>query len=138
MPHQKCKNLSKKQLDEIFKSKAYNTLINEIKPQENLADSIPQIPEVEIQKAKELITIQNIAKAIATFERSFGIARNTRFDRFLKGQYEALSDKELFGLDIFRHKGGCMNCHYGAILSDKKFHNIGLDFWATITRFRTL
>lgn len=119
----------KNQLDEIFKSKAYNTLINEIKPQENLADSIPQIPEVEIQKAKELITIQNIAKAIATFERSFGIARSTRFDRFLKGQYEALSDKELFGLDIFRHKGGCMNCHYGAILSDKKFHNIGLDFY---------
>lgn len=119
----------KNQIDEIFKSKAYNTLLSDTSTSENLAKIVPQIPKSEIKKAQDLITIENIAKAIATFERSFGIARSTRFDRFLKGEYDALSDKELWGLDIFRNKGRCMNCHYGAILSDKKFHNIGLAFY---------
>lgn len=93
--------------------------------------ALPEIPQSEIEKVKKLITIENIAKAIATFERGPGImgARNTRFNAFLKGDYEALSDEELYGLDLFRHKAGCMNCHYGSLLSDKKFHNIGLDFY---------
>ncbi len=121
----------KNQIDEIFKSKAFNTLLGEKNTTENLADIVSQIPKDEIEKAKKLITIENIAKAIATFERGPNImgARNTRFNRFLNGDYTALSDKELYGMDIFRNKGACMNCHYGAILSDKKFHNIGLDFY---------
>ena len=40
-----------------------------------------------------------------------------------------MSDKELWGLDLFRNKAQCMNCHYGFLLSDKKFHNVGLDFY---------
>ncbi len=86
------------------------------------------ISRANIARAKALITIENITKAIATYERTL-VPQNTRFNRFLKGEYSALSDKELFGLDIFRNKGECMNCHYGAILSDKKFHNIGVAFY---------
>ncbi|MGX3044816.1 cytochrome-c peroxidase [Helicobacter sp. T3_23-1056] len=86
------------------------------------------LSRANIARAKSLITIENITKAIATYERTL-VPQNTRFNRFLKGEYSALSDKELFGLDIFRNKGECMNCHYGAILSDKKFHNIGVAFY---------
>lgn len=95
----------------------------------NRAESSAKKPSKSaISRAKKLITIENIAKAIATYERTL-VPQDTRFNRFLKGDYAALSDKELFGLDIFRNKGECMNCHYGAILSDKKFHNIGLAFF---------
>ena len=55
--------------------------------------------------------------------------KNTRFNRFLNGDYKALSDKEIYGLHIFRTKGRCMNCHYGVALSDGEFHNIGLSFY---------
>lgn len=121
----------KDQEKDLFNSWAFRGALSDKKAEVGESDIISKIPKDEIEKAKKLITIQNIAKAIATFERGPNImgARNTRFDRFLKGEYEALSDKELWGLDIFRNKGACMNCHYGAILSDKKFHNIGLDLY---------
>ena len=121
----------KEQEADIFNSWAFRQKTNEKRESIKDDDIIAKIPKDEIEKAKKLITIENIAKAIATFERGPNImgARNTRFNRFLNGDYTALSDKELYGMDIFRNKGACMNCHYGAILSDKKFHNIGLDFY---------
>ncbi|WP_142693045.1 cytochrome-c peroxidase [Campylobacter troglodytis] len=93
------------------------------------ATKIDALSNDEINAVRELITISNIAKAIATYERSFVVPKNSRFNAFLKGDYRFMSDKELWGLDIFRNKGKCMNCHYGAIMSDKKFHNIGLTFY---------
>ena len=101
-------------------------LTNDISIDEN---ELTKLPKAEISKAKALISIENIAKAIATYERSTFVPRNSRFNAFLKGDYKALSDKELWGLHLFRGKAGCMNCHYGAILSDGKFHNIGLSFF---------
>lgn len=99
--------------------------------QEKPLDSILQsnkLSKQQIEIAKKIITPENIAKAIATYERSL-VPKNTRFNRFLQGEYNALSNKEIYGLHIFRTKGGCMNCHYGVALSDGAFHNIGLSFY---------
>lgn len=82
----------------------------------------------EINEAKKLINIENITKAIATYERTL-VPQDTRFNRFLKGDYKELSDFEAYGLHIFRTKGRCMNCHYGVALSDSKFHNLGLSLY---------
>lgn len=120
----------KEQESEIFDSYAFRRILSEMNATKAPKDdTLSKIPKHLINEAKNLITIENIAKAIATFERGPGVARRTRFNDFLKGDYAALSDLELFGLDIFRHKGRCMNCHYGAILSDKKFHNIGSELF---------
>ena len=117
----------KSQASAVFGNKAFHTLLKDTQTKASPATPNP-LPKSEIAKAKKLITIENITKAIATYERTL-VPQNTRFNRFLKGEYSALSDKELFGLDVFRNKGECMNCHYGAILSDKKFHNIGVAFY---------
>lgn len=90
---------------------------------------LAKFPSSEIAYAQSLINIDNIAKAVATYQRSFARAKNSRFNMFMKGEYGYLSDLELYGLDVFRNKGQCMNCHYGAILSDNKFHNLGLSFY---------
>ena len=82
----------------------------------------------KLEYAKSLITMDNIAKAIVAYERSL-VPRNSRFNQFLNGKYEALTDKEIYGLHIFRTKGRCMNCHNGMALSDGRFHNIGLSFY---------
>lgn len=148
--HSKLSNLPPLKRDEVkaqatavFGNKAFHTLTrvesNMVQDsslnntQGNIKDSSPksmpkQLSKADIAKAKNLITIENITKALATYQRTL-VPQDTRFNRFLKGEYTALSDKELFGLDVFRNKGECMNCHYGAILSDKKFHNIGLAFY---------
>lgn len=75
----------------------------------------------------DTISINDIAKAIATFERSL-VSRKSKFDYFLEGKRE-LTLAEVKGLHLFRTKGRCMNCHNGPLLTDDKFHNIGLTYY---------
>lgn len=82
------------------------------------------------QKAfgNERVTLDKILKAIAAFE-SIIKSRQSRFDDFVNGKYNALTDQEIKGLDLFRRKARCMNCHYGTYFSDEEFHNIGLTYY---------
>lgn len=73
------------------------------------------------------ITIDNVAKAIATFERTV-ISGNSPWDRFLKGDQNALSDQAKRGWDIYQKKANCIACHAGFNLTDNQFHNIGVGF----------
>lgn len=72
------------------------------------------------------ITIQHVAKALATFERTLVTKNRTPFDQFLAGNKDALSDSAVRGLHIFRTQGRCMNCHNGANFTDDKFHNLAM------------
>lgn len=74
------------------------------------------------------ITAARIAKAIALYEQTI-TGRKTRFDLFVEGNEQMLSDQELRGLHLFRTKARCMNCHYGPLLTDNDFHNIGLTYY---------
>ncbi len=85
------------------------------------------------------ITAKKIAMALATYQRTL-VSRRSDFDRFLlapeqknnkmqKIYNSAMSDKAIWGMHLFRTKAGCMNCHYGATFSDKKFHNLGLTYY---------
>lgn len=73
----------------------------------------------------EEINGERIGKAIATFVRTID-GGNSLFDRFLRGNENALSDEALRGLHLFRTQGRCMNCHSGPVMSDGKLHNLGL------------
>ena len=70
------------------------------------------------------IQAQNIAKAIATFERSL-VTNNSRFDRYMRGDKEALSISEKEGFNLFKAVG-CANCHNGPMFSDYKMHVLGV------------
>lgn len=59
----------------------------------------------------DAITIDNIAQAIATFQRTL-IVPDSRFDQFIKGNEAALNAKEKRGLQLFNDKG-CLSCHFG-------------------------
>lgn len=76
----------------------------------------------------EEVTMPKILESIATFEKIIK-SRQSKFDRFLHGNYKAMSDQEIAGLDLFRGKARCMNCHYGPYFTDEKFHNIGLSYY---------
>ena len=62
------------------------------------------------------------------------------FDRFLLASSQTqprrkfifnrqFSDQALWGLHLYRTKARCLNCHGGALMSDSKFHNIGLTYY---------
>jgi cytochrome c peroxidase len=73
---------------------------------------------------KEPIMEQNLAKAIATFERTL-VSNNSRFDQYMRGDNSVLSENELEGLQIFL-KAGCTKCHKGPMFSDFKVHTLGV------------
>jgi cytochrome c peroxidase len=73
--------------------------------------------------AGEKITYNNVAKAIAAFERT--LLTHDRLDDFLKGHDEALSAAELRGLDMFLEIG-CAACHNGSLLGASSYQKAGL------------
>ncbi|MTI16013.1 cytochrome-c peroxidase [Rhodobacteraceae bacterium RKSG542] len=75
--------------------------------------------------------ISNAWKAIAAFERTI-VQTDTPFDSYLRGDDNALDASQKRGLELFRGKAGCMECHNGPLLSDEKYYNTGvppLDEW---------
>ncbi|MEM9941632.1 MAG: cytochrome c peroxidase [Planctomycetota bacterium] len=79
------------------------------------------------QDKSDLITVENIAKAIATFERTL-TSSNSAVDKFRNRDYEALSKEARQGLWLFESRGGCWKCHNGPNLADEEFHNTGVGF----------
>lgn len=72
-----------------------------------------------------------IFKAIATFERTI-VSPKSRFDLFINGKADLLTDQELTGLHLFRTKAGCVNCHNGGLFADNQFHNDGQTLFASV------
>lgn len=77
---------------------------------------------------EEDFSMPEVMKALATFQRTL-TSRRSRFDEFLDGKYNALTDQEIEGMHLFRTKARCMNCHNGEFLTDEGFHNIGLTYY---------
>jgi cytochrome c peroxidase len=73
---------------------------------------------------KDAITVENLSKAIAAFERTL-IANNSPFDKFMRGDKTALNTMEQEGLATFK-KAGCAQCHNGPMFSDFKLHVLGV------------
>ena len=73
--------------------------------------------------AKPALSYDNLAEAIAAFERTL-ITRD-RFDQFQGGKLDALNAEELAGLQTFMTVG-CTACHNGALLGGNSYQKIGL------------
>lgn len=69
------------------------------------------------------ITSENIAFAIAEFERSL-VTPNARFDKFLRGDANAISSEEKQGYQLFKSYG-CATCHQGAAVGGNMFERLG-------------
>jgi cytochrome c peroxidase len=71
------------------------------------------------------LNIDDLAKAIATFERTV-VSDDSNYDRYISGDQGALNASERRGFEIFQGKGKCIICHGGANFTDESFHNIGV------------
>jgi cytochrome c peroxidase len=75
--------------------------------------------------AESGITPENIGRAIAAFERTI-ISANSAFDRYMRGDQNAMSPDAIRGLQLFMGKANCIACHSGPNFTDESFHNIGV------------
>ena len=82
---------------------------------------------------KNSVTIDNIAKAIATYERTL-ISVNSKFDTFRFVDKSVLSQTELTGFQTFRQTG-CVQCHMGPDFSGPPPLARGAGFYQRFPRF---
>ncbi len=73
---------------------------------------------------KDGITKKNITDAIAEFEKTL-ITPNAPFDKYLRGDKNAISQKAKTGYEIFKSKG-CIACHHGINLGSNMYARFGL------------
>jgi cytochrome c peroxidase len=72
------------------------------------------------------VTIEHIAKAIATFERTV-LSGNSAYDKFKAGDASALSESQKRGMDIFfSNNARCDSCHEGVNFTNGKYANVGI------------
>lgn len=69
------------------------------------------VTQFEIVFGKNSVTIDNIAKAIATYERTL-VSGNSAFDNFRFANKSSLSQSQWDGFQLFREVG-CVQCHMG-------------------------
>jgi len=88
-------------------------------------NAIPGYKKQFRQVFDEGVTAENIAKAIAAYERTL-IAVNAPFQRYVRGDKKAISAAAKRGFSLFRGKAQCVACHTPPLLTDNAFHNIGV------------
>ncbi len=62
-------------------------------------------------------------RAIRAFLYSV-VSKDSAFDRWNAGDDSAMSPRAVAGLELFRGKGHCIDCHDGPMFTDYKFHNL--------------
>ena len=67
-----------------------------------------------------------VLKAIASFERSEFNSIDSPFDRYMRGEKSALTNRAMRGMRLFEGKARCIRCHNGPLLTDESFHNLGV------------
>ncbi len=72
---------------------------------------------------KQPISYENMARAIGVFERK--LVTPSRWDKFLRGDSQALSNEEKAGFNLFMATG-CQACHAGPYLGGNMYQMLGL------------
>jgi len=66
------------------------------------------------------------ANAISAFQIDAFTLLDSPFDRFLGGDDDALTQRQLAGAHLFYGKADCASCHTGRLLTDQKPWNMGI------------
>ncbi len=76
------------------------------------------------------VSLDRIAKALATFERTITSNGRSKFDMFVSGRNrKTMSDAAIRGMHLFRTEARCVNCHHGPNFTDNQFHDLGLSYY---------
>ena len=82
------------------------------------------------------IAHKNVADAIAEFEKVL-ITPDSPFDRYLKGDKEAISQKAKEGYRLFESKG-CILCHHGVNVGGNFYNKFGIYFLFPKRNFKSV
>ena len=78
-------------------------------------------------RAPESLSYVQLANAMSAFIIDAFTFDDSPYDRFLRGEDDALTEDELRGMTLFfGPKAMCGQCHHGQLLTDERFHNIAV------------
>jgi cytochrome c peroxidase len=91
----------------------------------HVLESIPQYKtEFKQVFGTDKIDIDKVTQAIAEFEKTL-VTPNSRFDKWLLGDKDAITPTELAGYNLFK-KSGCVACHNGSAVGGNSFQKMGV------------
>lgn len=70
------------------------------------------------------VTEDNIVDAIAEYEKTL-ITPNSDFDKYLNGDFNAITQEQKEGYEIFKEKG-CIACHHGVNVGGNHYNKFGI------------
>jgi cytochrome c peroxidase len=122
----RVKTLEQQALGPIEADVEMNMPLDVLIPKLNKIKGYQELFKKAYPKSKGIITEDYLAKAIASFERTV-VSTEAPFDRYIKGDKNAMSKKAIAGFKLFDGKAKCSVCHDGFNFTDGSFHNIGLN-----------
>ena len=111
-----------------------NPVEMEMPNEEEVIKRLSEVEEYKVLFAKafsesdDAITYENMKKAIGAFERK--LITPSKFDDYLAGNEDALTDLEKEGLEKYIEVG-CTTCHMGNVLGGQMYQKFGLfgNYW---------
>jgi cytochrome c peroxidase len=95
---------------------------------ELVVEIIASIPQYAAEFASAYgsrgVDLDRVTTAIAEFEKTL-VTPNSRFDQWLKGKKDALTETELQGYQLFKNTG-CVACHNGPAVGGGSFQKFGV------------
>lgn len=87
--------------------------------------SIPQyVAKFKLAFGTDAVNIDRITTAIAAFEETL-VTPDSRFDKWLEGDKNALNKKEIEGYELFK-SSGCTQCHNGPAVGGNSYQKMGV------------
>lgn len=130
----RARQLEQQANDVLHNQKEMNSTIDEMINRLNQSDEYQNLFRNSYKgTADTLISYYGILKAITEYEKTL-ISMNSRFDKYIKGDYKQLTKQEVNGYNVFSGKALCGSCHFfplfnglvPPIYSDTEYEVIGV------------
>lgn len=103
--------------------KAWDLVVERLRKNPELKNRFAEaFPEISSGSAGEKITIGHVGEALSHFIREEFYSDGSPFNRYLKGELNAMTDSQKEGMRIFVERGRCVACHDGGQLGDHTFY----------------
>ena len=103
-------------LEAAVKDHLFDPTVMAMPDEQKVIEAVRHMPKYRKQFIKafgtrDAVTLDNIAKAVAVFVRTL-VTPDSAFDRYVKGDKQALSEQAVRGMKEFESVG-CVACHFG-------------------------
>ena len=130
----RARQLEQQASDVLHNQKEMNSSVDEMINRLNQSDEYQKLfKNSYIGTPDTIINYYGILKAITEYEKTL-VSMNSRFDKYIKGDYKQLTKEEVNGYNVFSGKALCGSCHFfplfnglvPPIYSDTEYEVIGV------------